>query len=1035
MPNKKGKNKAAAQSPAAGTGAMYDTIPGPGYRIQAPLTVLKEHRKHITYSSAGLCETVGRVGHVAFLSPDQQTICVVGGDAVRRDEDEVGSGWSAPGSSSDDEDLDTPSSSVHGLVAGGFQPEDAPPTINTGLDTLPPPSHAKNTGRADSNSKLSTPAPLSSTPAPPPGSPSPNLVPSTAAPTTTTTTAGQVPQQNLSTSVVRRAAPGVIPAEFRTDFPLLECFRIRSGTWFIPNGERKRSSACKGLIRWPTQSGALVAWGSSAGNPGNPGATWDTDSLTGPLHTGKPPLPTGPGSQTATPVRPTAPGPAPTGSGRTGSRNTSPAATPDRRGGPGSPSTAAAPAAVPATTTPTPTPVATPPMGQLREDSPARGVGLPDISLLTTRQRSKWDGPSSVFVLGGWDGVRRLSTLLDYNVSNPSRQQEGQLQPSCSQHRRLGGTSTTALDDAAELVLTSIPQVVDLPVLPPITHATATLVKDRWYVFGGNTVSGALDDLYVVESSRLREAVLESQRVGDFLGGVSLGDNGLWGGAGGNAMSARRGSRQRTSQVAHAAQVQLPSGWDCKPISGSAYVAMGVNTANSSSSPLRDSDVYGDHEVSAVFSANSRATPSNFGGTASMMIGASNPVTAAPMVPIKNTLPGPAPRSSHAAVALHGRYLIIFGGRQLVLPHAEPAGRSRSKSVQRKAPVAKKGGKEGKEGHKGGKGNKAPPPPVDEDEEMLPTLKLLDDLAVFDTEIRGWVQVRVIGSDHPPARYSAAMCVVPPPPSANAVPPTSSHAFESLQEVSVASLNFQPHRRDGSSNGSASLGPKEVVLHGGFGEKDVILSDMWILQAIGKGQGGSLVEVDATSGVPTMRVRWIRVQREAPHPDSLANSTTRTGSVPLGGGAHPSSSSNNNANAAGISATPAPASPGGTVTPTSVPAPGAVGMENPISGAVAPVELPSPEFPARAQHAIVATAERDVYVVGGVQPFVRFGNLHHFPNHHTFHHNAGQSSGDAKLHPCVTTDRTEVVKITLPTLDAVTEVALHRKGSLYKAKK
>lgn len=1029
MPGKKGKNKAASQSPAAGTAAMYDMIPGPGYRIQAPLTVLKEHRKHNTYSAAGLCETVGRVGHFAFLSPDQQTICVVGGDAVRADDDEARAGWSPAVSSSDDDDLDTPASSIHGVVpvSGGRYPEDTPPAVTSTTTTtaqLEGSPSGKTTARsAGADSKLSTPAPLSNTPAPPPGSPSPIPVPSTAPPTKAGGMGGQLQGVGVggasSSSVVRRNAPPAIPAEFRTDFPLIECFRLHSGTWYIPNGERKRSSACQGLIRWPTQSGALVAWGGAGGHSGAGG--WDSESLTGPLHTGKPPL-AAPISQTATPVRPTPPTATPPpagGSGRTGSRTTSPATTPERRAG-----------AVPTAGPPPPqqqqqqlTPAQTPPQ---RDDSPARG--LPDISLLATRRRSKWDGPSAVWVIGGWDGLRRLSTLLDYNVGNPTRQEGQQLQ-----HRRVGpsGSNSAFFDENAELILTSIPQVVDLPVLPPVTHATATLVKDRWYVFGGNTVSGALDDLYVVEGNRLREAMLESQRVGDFLGGVSTGETQVWGGAGGaggnNAISARRGSRQRSSQMT---QVHHPSGWDCKPISGAACAGMGaVNTTNSTSSPLRDSDMYGDHEVSAVFSANSRATPSNFGGTASMMIGAST-AAASPPVTVKNNLPGPAPRSSHAAVALHGRYLIIFGGRQLVLPHTEPAGRSRSKSVQRKAPVAKKGGKEGKDSHKGGKGNKLPPPPVDEDEEMLPTLKLLDDLAVYDTELRGWVQVRVVGSDHPPARYGAAMCVIPPPPAATA----TSHAFESLQEVSVGSINFQPHRRNESSNSNASsLGPKEVVLHGGFGEKDVILNDMWVLQAIGRGQGGSLVEVDATSGVPTLRVRWVRVQREALPADSAENS--RTSSVPLAGGVVASShSNNNNNNTAPVSAVVPPG--GAAVAPSG---PGAT-LENPIAAAIAPVELPPPEFPARAQHAIVATSERDVYVVGGVQPFARGANQHH--------HSAGVAgasnnvtaaaalgSGESKLHPCVTTDRTEVVKISLPTLDAVTEVALHRKGSLYKAKK
>eukprot|EP00796_Vickermania_ingenoplastis_P012038 gene12038-8291_t len=896
MPSKKGKAKQPVAPPAAAT-SMYEVTPGPGYKIQAHMSVLAENRKHRTYASAGLYETAGRVGHAAFLSPDQSTICVVGGLAVPLLAEEFGGGVWAFSDSSEDGDGSIPiptapmldempittsavpaaaDSAVPAAASAGRQPKQSadaglPPTGRKGksdaskaaaTDPAGPPGarrSAKNVageaaalsggrgaksdgGGGEKSGPTSARGPKLDANTNGPGD--------TAAPTSARQRSGKEssrPATSGSTEAVAEAAAAeqdevnpmpsprsptlAIPPEYKTSMPLVECFRLASNTWFVPVGEQKRAAACGGVINWPTQSGALVAWTSSR-----------------------------------------------------------------------------------------------------MEDIPP-----------ATSPRGKWEGPATVWVAGGWDGRRRLSTIFDYNVSN-----------------------VAASDDPTfsnELIRTSIPQITDIPQLSPFSHASATLVKDRWFIFGGNGINGCTDDLYLIESSRLRDAA--DLRAGDFIGTADTAATPM-------SASWTKARHTNTPNLFGSPNLRsIHALWDCRPVSGAAYTSMVA--AAPSSSLLRDSDVTpSDHaDVSATFSATSRATPSQMTLGPSALGGALN---SAPTVVITHTLPGPAPRSSHSAVAFQNRFLVLFGGRQLVLPHAEQAGRGRQKSASSKRAPARKGTKE-KEG-KGSKGSKAPPPPVDEDEDMLPSVKVLNDLAVYDTELKGWVQVRVVGSDSPVGRYGAAMALVPPAAPANV---SSTHVFESAQESSVGSLSFQPasHRREANAGSTGAKESREMVLHGGFSESGDILNDLWVLQAIGKGQGGAVIEVDA-SGTPTLPVRWIRVMPESGI-ESASNSA-------VGSGAH-------------ASRNPSPLLPAAE-TPSVSP----------------PIATPEPvvqDYPARAQHTLTVTSAREVYIIGGVQPFAsRLPALS--PSSQTPH-------SAAPLHPCVTSDHTDVVRVSLPALDAVVE--------------
>lgn len=853
MPSKKGKAKqASASNSPATTTAMYDVIPGPGYKVLGHVTFLSERRKYKTYADAGLCQTSGRVGLSAFLSPDQSTICVVGGDAVRSQQEVTANDWDF-NPSSDDEPLFR-EQSLEPPISVPKEEESRAPTA-----VLP---KEKSKKKSAAGQTVSSPV------------------------ITSEVAAADVP---AALPLVIKPAPVSIPAEFKTDFPLVECFRIHSSSWYIPAGEQRRAAACGGVIRWPTQSGLLVAW---QGVPATGAA------LPSEIPPSRPPLPIPLSSaqETATPTT------------SRGVKTTSDSPLKDL-------------------------PRGNPPV------EPARPASAP-------LNQKKWEGPASVFVVGGWDGRRRLSTIFDYNISS--------MEPSAEDANN------------SELVLGSIPQVTDLVSLPPLSNATATFVKDRWFVFGGNTVNGCTDDLYLIESSRLREAA-EAQSTDN------TGENSPWGSSKTKAVAV---TNQNASVV-----------WECHPISGADYAAM-FALGGGTNVPSRETEGLSEREASTTLSANnSRGSPSNFTVTGPSIMGTLGSGQNSAPPTINNQLPGPPPRSSHSATAFQGRYIVFFGGRQLVLPHPEPPGRGRSKSVQKKPPPPRKGKeKDGK-----GKGAKGPIVPVDEDEEMLPTLKLLSDVSMYDTEIKGWVQVRVVGSDLPPPRYAAAMCVVPPPLPAH--PPTA-NAFESIQpEVSVASMSFR-QRREGNAHGGSGAS-RELVMHGGFGEQDTILSDLWILQFTGKGQGGSIVEVDASSGIPTAPVRWIRVTPET-IPVSPSNST----------GAASTAQANSSRNL----------SPGLPAVDSSV-------HQGPDSITV--------DFPPRAQHAIVATSNRDIFILGGVQPYA-YAAQNAMPS---LQPHASSVAPELHLKPCVTSDKTEVVKITVPTLESVVEVPIHhRKVSVHKKK-
>lgn len=513
-----------------------------------------------------------------------------------------------------------------------------------------------------------------------------------------------------------------------------------------------------------------------------------------------------------------------------------------------------------------------------------------------------------------------------------------------------------------------------------------------------------------------------------------------------------------------------------------------------------------------------------------MMMLSSSPLVTAPSTPsifMRADLPGPSPRSSHAVAVLQNRYIVYFGGRQCVLPAAvgAPQGKNKSKSGTAGGNAAggarrgkARGGGKSESKEKDGKGSRRAgggrkdSVVLDEEEEDLPTLQLYGDLAVYDTEMRGWIQVRVVGSDTPSPRYGAAMCVLPPP-----LPSPSPN----LNASSAVPLPTVSH---------------ELVLHGGFGEKDVILRDMWIVQVLvgwnseestastsnakkRKGQkstanasptrvpsaggvsasgtprstavsraGGSspsmtspgqnVVGVDAESGIPTMHFRFVQVLAEFPRPRSSQSSSraeTPSVAMPSIRLGRPTMAGNDGIGGGGSSASTTPAH-GGLPSADAGAGKGNGSTEGNATAFGRPLTAaPVTELPPRAQHAIIATSQRDVFIIGGVQPFIPFWGASTFssPSSQRGSLDVGGggklpltpplpalsgTSADEKpqtvssdsvshrrsttarvkephLHPCVVVDRTCMVKVSLPELTEAEELPSGRRvGAPYKKK-
>lgn len=771
--DKKARGRNATASPAPNL-LMYDVVSGPSCRLHAPMIAVAEQWKHQSYVAAGLCQTGGRIGHSAFLSPDQRTICIVGGQPL-------------------------------------------PPMHTNEVDEWDFTSTCDSSDGADGPVRL---------------------------------VAEQLQQQSspLLVEPDERPATGshlTIPAEYRTVLPLVECFNIAESAWFIPVGVQDRASLCRGLIRWPTQSGAVVAWGDNNASPGC---------------VGKPPLAS---------VR-------------------SPMASAHRE----------------------PSELLVKPLSPVASASRSllpnelQGIAEKEAEAAAAQQRPRWDGPAAAWVVGGWDGMRRLSTVFDYTTCTP------------------GAVS------ADEVVMSSIPQVSELVTLPPISHASLTSIRDHWYLFGGNTVAGCTADLYVIDGPRLRQ---NEFRISRELSPLSV------------SSPLGRHSARRSPGLGN-------SLWECRMLGGTVSTAPGVSVPS-----IRDveTSAYDPDSTRNLSPGVSIASPSP---------------PAATMAP----LPAPPPRSSHAATVLQNRYLVIFGGRQLILPQQEPAARGRSKGAAgRKTSV--KGAKEKEPKNMKGR---PPPPPPDLDEELLPSVKLLNDVAVYDTEMRSWVQVRITGTDCPAPRYGAAMGAIPPATAARKEP-TRDLQQESMSIQSLQHIGHNMRSRENPSSAANGPTPREIVVHGGFGDRDTVLNDLWVLHATSKGSGGSLVEMEGgSSGNAMITFRWIRVEHEVPPATPVVVFPPTSSRPSSGAGAPPSSESPHHAE-----------------TPPPIPM----------------------QFPSRAQHSLVVTTSRIVYLIGGIEPFIP-------PYVQT-----------RPLHSCVTSSKTDLVSIQLPSLETVMETAA-RRGSFHKNK-
>lgn len=537
---------------------------------------------------------------------------------------------------------------------------------------------------------------------------------------------------------------------WRTCWPLLEGFHFRLGLWFLPSGQLLQSTAMQGgSVCWPGQSATAVLWDV----PPPPPASEKTSMLNNNV-SGVPELPSPCGEKAAVITAPTSekpavvvnatPPPATAHLKRSASRK--------KLGAPPLAAKAAEKVA-PETASAPPAPPPSPP----QPDPPPAWMSV---------------SPTEVVVVGGWDGVKRLATVMSYST--------GVTPP-----------------DASPLDLdyfSSLPTVTELPQLPALSHHTATIVRDRLYVYGGNTLQGCSDALFVVDGGHLQHAYEEQQTRLLVENSRQFGNPAL-------ARNARLGAAlppKELTNVLESAREGRPtsSSWSCGRVQWPPVQEEPAITSVSEG-------------ATAV-----RSSTSNMGNSANRS------------PPRAIIVPRPAPRSSHCACCLYNRFLIIFGGRQLVLPeaggsagHFHSTGHgSAAKAAPKKAPKPKRGGSRGK-GY------------TVVDEGPHPALALLNDVAAFDCEEQMWVQVRITGGEAPAPRYGAAMCTILP----EGLPPNLT---------------------------------REIVLHGGIGAGEEPLQDMWVLSAVatgGVGKNGAvktLLEEDPRCGAPTLQMRWVRVRTE-----------------------------------------------------------------------------------------------------------------------------------------------------------------------------
>lgn len=656
---------------------------------------------------------------------------------------------------------------------------------------------------------------------------------------------GLTPSDDSLHDVGGRGAAVDVPAQWRTPFPFVECFDIERGVWFVPEGQTRRSAAVGGgAMRWPTQAAAVVLWegepralpgalarsaGAKArsracGTPG-PAAATDCDS---PRDDGG-----GEHADVAVVAAAAPPPPKPQPRRRKVSPSTfdrltytSPNRTPRKRGhkddgggpiadvpnGDGGATAANMDKNVPYT----PVGFGMAPHGGSFENlrgasaagsgtgtAPPESAQSPAASTVPAAVAVR--PPAEVLLLGGWDGAERLATLLTYYT----------------------GDIPTGSSDTDVAAAYTLPEVSALAAFPAVCHHSCTSVKGVVYCFGGNTLAGCVNDLWALDSAQLRAAHLREleaqlQRQQQDLRdrkASSVAARSFAMGASISPVSHRNEELQQAillSRVqAAAAKATIPG---CDTGAGSAHGRAAVATAAAAGGWQCDRVLW--PPAAAPPTPPSEPDQSTTSATVSVTA-PSDPAHPPPAECDPRLLP-PAPpaRSSHAAGCLGGRFLVIFGGRQLILPVDSNAVDSKGKrggksAAGKRPPPAAKPAAAAAKGKKAGKNAASAPPTAswEEDETALPQLLLLDDVAVFDTETRRWLQATVSGGEAPAARYGAATCALP------------------------------------AANGGPSA---ELLVHGGVGAGGEVLGDAWILTAAAPPSVTAAVDAaHAASGSPS----------------------------------------------------------------------------------------------------------------------------------------------------------------------------------------
>ncbi|CAD2220464.1 hypothetical protein AGDE_16869 [Angomonas deanei] len=330
-----------------------------------------------------------------------------------------------------------------------------------------------------------------------------------------------------------------------------------------------------------------------------------------------------------------------------------------------------------------------------------------------TLQESLRDvGPAEVCVIGGWNGVKRLSHVVEYVLDVPDSNHNG----------------------------ATLPVVKSLP-LPPVTNHSLTNVKGKLYLFGGETADGTSNQLYLLENTKLQKCyeVNQPNTAGPMRSQTSLlASVTPFHNVSNNHTFGDHSNLDSYPDLPTA--LNLP-GWTCTSVGGHPPQPNALTAPTSL--------------------MNSRGpSPSSRPATATLptVVPVSRKQSStvqeeATLTQVIQVVPPPPPRAGHAAAVLGNRFLIFVGGKQLVMPSAAAA-------------VPGKGGKKSTKGGK--KGGEA-----EEEAGEYPKVKLLSDVVAFDTEGGWWVQVKVTGGEAPCARHGAALCTLPVEPPASSGNPNN----------------------------------------------------------------------------------------------------------------------------------------------------------------------------------------------------------------------------------------------------------------------